>query len=256
MLWAVKGANLYLLASIHLSDQARSVLYLEAEQAYRAAERVTFEHDMTQPPNISLMENQSGTLLSQQVPGGVFANAAAEWAKLSLDPARLEQLRPWAAAISSVAIRAMKRGLQEAYGVDKPLWQRAAQDGKTHEILELPDDAILSLGSGPLSEQTTWLDYVTSSPGVADKELDDLIDAWHRHDDAALEILFIHRLALLPITFGNALTRRNHLWMPALLKQAAEPTPTLVVVGALHCVGNEGVPNLLKNAGCPLYRMI
>ena len=64
MLWAVEGANLHLLASIHLSDQARSVLYLEAHRVYRAAERVILEHDMTQPRDISLMENKPGILLS------------------------------------------------------------------------------------------------------------------------------------------------------------------------------------------------
>jgi uncharacterized protein YbaP (TraB family) len=256
MLWAAERANLHLLASIHLSDQTRSALYPEAERVYRAAERVTFEHDMMQPLNISLMENQPGNLLSQQVPGGVFANATIEWTKLGLDPARLEKLRPWAVAISSVFRRAAKRGLQEAYGVDKPLWQRATQDAKALKILELPDDAIASLGSGPLSEQTMWLDYVTSSPDVADKELDDLIDAWHRHDDAALEILLANRLALLPVTFGNAVTRRNHLWMPALLKQVAEEIPTLIVVGAFHCIGDEGLPELLKRAGVYLSRVV
>jgi hypothetical protein len=39
-------SNLHLLASIHLSDHARSVLYPEAERVYRAVERVTFEHDI------------------------------------------------------------------------------------------------------------------------------------------------------------------------------------------------------------------
>ena len=255
MLWAAEGANVHLLASIHLSNKARSALYPEAERVYHLVERVTFEHNLTQPPNLLLMENQPGTLLSQQIPASVFANAVIEWTKLGLGAARLEQLQPWAASILSVLIRATKRGLQEAYGVDKPLWQRAIQDGKAIETLELPDDAIVSLGSGPLSEQTTWLDYVTSSPGMADKELDDLIDAWHRHDDAALKILLANRLALLPVTFGNAVTRRNQLWMPALLKQFAETIPTLIVVGAFHCVGDEGLPSLLQTAGIHLSRV-
>jgi uncharacterized protein YbaP (TraB family) len=84
----------------------------------------------------------------------------------------------------------------------------------------------------------------------------DLIDAWHRHDDAALETLLTNRLALLPVTFGNALTRRNHLWMPALLKQVAEAIPTLIVVGAFHCVGDEGLPELLKRASVRLSRVV
>ena len=50
MLWTAEDGNVHLLASIHVSDQARSALYPEAEQLYRMVERVTFEHNLTQSP--------------------------------------------------------------------------------------------------------------------------------------------------------------------------------------------------------------
>jgi uncharacterized protein YbaP (TraB family) len=255
MLWAVDGGNLHLLASVHMLDQARSVLYQKAEQVYRSAERVTFEHDTTAPLNMSLVENQPGLLLSQQVPASIFSNAAAEWSKVNLPPQRLEEVRPWAAAITIVAHRAHQRGLQEAYGVDKGLWVRAAADGKTREVLELMNDALASLASGPISEQTLWLDLVSKPGNMADGYLDEMLNAWCDHDEETMARLLAERLAIMPVGFGNAVTGRNHLWMPALLNRVAEPIPTLVVVGALHCVGDEGLPSLLKKAGVSLTRV-
>jgi hypothetical protein len=44
--------------------------------------------------------------------------------------------------------------------------------------------------------------------------------------------------------------------MPALLKQVSEPIPTLTVVGPFPCVGDEGLPILLKNAGGELSGVV
>ena len=246
MLWAVEGGNLHLMASIHISDQSRSALYPEAEQAYRDAERVTFEHDMVTPPSSATFENPPGQLLSQIVPSTVFANADNEWTMLGLPVQRLEQLQPWMAAMSIVVQRAMKRGFQLDYGVDKPLWLRTAAEGKARDILESADAALASFGSGPVAEQTLWLDFVTKPNSVADADFSEMMDAWHNHDDVTMERLLAERIAIMPIAFENAVANRNHLWMPALLNQVADPRRTLVVVGALHCVGEEGPPTLLK----------
>ncbi len=255
MLWANKAGNFHLLASIHLCDQARKTLYQEADAAYRAATRITFEHDLMVLPSLVAMDNAAGTLLSQQLPSAVFANAAAEWARLGLDPGRLEQLRPWAAALCIAIVRAMQRGLRDEFGVDKPLQKRAVQDGKAIALLEGSDEAVASLASGPLSEQLAWLEHVAGSPRLADGEMDDLIDSWHRCDGARLEALLANLLSRLPVTYGNAITRRNHLWLPALLEQGADSTRTLAVVGAFHCVGVESIPTLLEGAGMPLSRV-
>ena len=44
--------------------------------------------------------------------------------------------------------------------------------------------------------------------------------------------------------------------MPIISQLAADKTPTIVVVGALHCVGETGIPQLLEGQGSRLSRVI
>ncbi len=137
MFWHVENTKLYVLGSIHVLEQNRGGLFREAEQVYQEAERVVFEHDMIAPPDPIFIENPTGVTLSSQVPFSVFGAASREWSALGLPHARLEQLQPWTAAMSTAMTIANKRGLVVDAGVDKVLWNRADQDGKTKTTLEM-----------------------------------------------------------------------------------------------------------------------
>jgi hypothetical protein len=95
----------------------------------------------------------------------------------------------------------------------------------------VPDSAIASLGGGPVAEQTIWFDYGAASPGVEDKELDDLIDAWHRHDDAAIDGLLTRRLTALPFTLGANLADFK-AWRVERNLESVPSTPEMSVVGS------------------------
>ncbi|MDR3529320.1 MAG: TraB/GumN family protein [Rhodopila sp.] len=256
MLWHVEDTNLHLMGSIHVLGQTRHGLFPEAEQVYKSAQRVTFEHDMGQPPALTLLENVAGAALSTQVPPAVFASAAREWANLGLDPARLEQLQPWAAAFAIVAIGAAKRGIDQAYGVDKVLWVRTDQDGKERTTLEQPADALTIFALSPTREKVSLLNYATNPPSAFQNDMDVMIKAWHDHDAGTFEHILDHRLRMWPVGFEKLITGRNSAWMPDLVRLASDGIPTLVVVGALHCVGKDGIPTLLEGQGVQVSRVI
>jgi uncharacterized protein YbaP (TraB family) len=256
MLWHVEGSNLYLMASIHVLEQTRPGLFPEAEQIYQSAQRVIFEHDMTLPPDPVLMENDPAKPLSAQVSPAVFANAVREWANLGLNQARLEQLQPWAAAMVIGIIGAAKRGIDGAHGVDNVLWKRTERDGKTRATLERPADPFTIFVMSPAHEKSSFLDYATNPPTTFQNDLDIMINAWHNHDDGAIKRILDHRFRMWPDGFEKLITGRNRAWMPNLVQLAADMVPTLVVVGALHCVGENGLPRLLEKRGSRLSRVI
>jgi uncharacterized protein len=256
VLWYVEGTNLHFMGSVHALEQTRHELFREAEEIYQKTQRVTFEHDMLTPPNPALIGNIPEKPLSTQVPSTVFARAAKEWANLGLDPARLEQCQPWAAAIGIVAVGAARRGIVEAHGVDKVLWVRAEQVGKTRTTLEKAEDALAVFVTSPDNEQASFLDYATNPPTTFQNDLDVIIKAWHDHDDVAIERILNHRLRMWPVGTEKLTTGRNRAWMPNILQLAADDIPTLVVVGALHCVGENGIPKLLERQGLRPLRVI
>ena len=255
MLWHVEDTNLHLMASIHVLEQACHGLFPEAEQIYQKAQRVTFEHDLATPPDPVFIENTLGKPLSTQLPP-VFASAAREWANLGLDPARLEQLQPWVAAMAIVGIGAAKRGIDEAHGVDRVLWGRTKHDGKTRTTLEKPEDALAAFTMSPDHEKASFLDYAVNPPTTFQNDVDVMIKAWHDHDDGAIKRILDHRLRMWPVGFEKLTTGRNRAWMPNIMQLAADKTPTLVVVGALHCFGETGIPKLLEEQGSRLSRVI
>jgi hypothetical protein len=256
VLWHVEGTDLHLMGSIHLLEQTRHGLFPEAEQVYQKAQRVTFEHDMVTPPDMTLLKNVTGVLLSTQVPQPVFARAAREWANLGLDPTRMEQLQPWAVAMAIVAIGAAKRGINKSYGVDQVLWGRTDQDGKARTTLEMAADALAIFALSPIQEQVSALDYATNPPSAFQNDIDVMIQAWHDHDEGTFERILDHRLQMWPVGFEKLITGRNNAWMPNLVQLASDEIPTLVVVGALHCVGKDGIPKLLEGQGAQLSRVI
>jgi len=256
VLWHVGDTGLSLMGSIHLLGQTRHGLYPEAEQIYRKVQRVTFEHDMVTPPDLVFLENSLGKHLSTQTPPAVFAIAAKAWANLDLNPARLEQLQPWVAAMAIVITGAARRGIDEAHGVDRTLWDRTEQDGKTRTMLEEPGTPLAIFSRLSADEATSFLEYATNPPTAFQNDVDVMIKAWHDHDDKAMERVLDHRLRMWPAGFAELITGRNRAWIPSLLQLAADNVPTLVVVGALHCVGTNGLPKLLEEQGSRLLRII
>jgi uncharacterized protein YbaP (TraB family) len=256
MLWKAADANLSLLGSVHVLDQRARALFPEAERTYAMAQRVAFEHDLMAAPDLSLIENAPGNPLSRQVPTVVFGNAAKEWVNVDLEPERLEQLQPWFAALVIGSRAAARRGIMESHGVDMMLWDRTEQDGKTRTTLEPLEQALSAFSKSPAHEQASFLDYATNPISNLQDDIDAMVNAWHRHDASAIVRIRAHRLRMWPECYGGAILGRNLAWMPLLLDLAADAVPTLVVVGALHCVGEQGLPNLLANAGLRFSRVV
>jgi hypothetical protein len=244
------------MASIHLLEQTRHGLFPEAEQIYQNAQRVTFEHALGTPLNPAFIENIPGSPLSSQVPSAVLVNATREWTDLGLDLTRLEQIQPWVAAMNIARLRAAKRGIDEAHGVDKVLWGRAEHDGKTRTTLENLEDALTPFVTSPDDEKISFLDYAVNPPTTFQNDLDIMIKAWHDHDDRAFERILNHRLRMWPVGFEKLTTDRNRAWIPSIVQLAADKIPTLVVVGAFHCVGENSIPKLLEEQGPRLTRVV
>jgi uncharacterized protein YbaP (TraB family) len=160
------------------------------------------------------------------------------------------------AALTIVFIGAAKRGINVAHGVDKALWGRTEQDGKTRTTLERPAAALTVFTTAPDHEKASFLDYATNPPVAFQNDLDVMIEAWHNHDDETIERILDHRLRMWPVGFEKLTTGRNQAWMPSIAQLVADRIPTLVVVGAFHCVGENGIPKLLERQGSRLSRVI
>jgi uncharacterized protein YbaP (TraB family) len=90
----------------------------------------------------------------------------------------------------------------------------------------------------------------TLAEGAALSEsIDELIDAWRYGDTTTLEEGLLSSIGEQSVLSDALVTNRNRRWAETIATWLDDERDYLVVVGALHLVGDEGVPNLLANKG-------
>ena len=72
---------------------------------------------------------------------------------------------------------------------------------------------------------------------------------WRTGDTGALEQVMKEMRRRYPELHARLLVARNHAWVPKLVERFASDKPQLVIVGAAHFVGPDGLLALLKAKG-------
>ena len=76
-----------------------------------------------------------------------------------------------------------------------------------------------------------------------------MVQAWQRGDTAQLESLLRHEAADSPELFRMLTTDRNRRWLPKITALLNDEHDDLVIVGAMHLVGRDGLIELLRQRG-------
>jgi uncharacterized protein len=150
----------------------------------------------------------------------------------------------------------VQAGFNPALGLDMHFMQRAKDDGKATRGLETVADQIDALSGSPMDEQVLGLEEALQPMDELRKKFDELYGFWRSGDDAAIERLMIDEMVTkTPITAKRINEDRNRRWLPQLEALLAGETDTLVVVGALHLVGDIGLVELLRAKGYSVERV-
>jgi uncharacterized protein YbaP (TraB family) len=161
----------------------------------------------------------------------------------------ISKLEPWAAALILTQYALTRTGFDPALGIDMQITDRARADGKAIEGLETVIDQLSVFDSCSYEEQTRFLlDSADDAPKL-NEDLQDLIDAWRRGDLRALQKAFAEERAKSPQLYDALLGARNRQWLPKIEALLEQDRDYLVVVGALHYVGPDGLLALLSKDG-------
>jgi uncharacterized protein len=104
----------------------------------------------------------------------------------------------------------------------------------------------------PASLQEMMLRQSFSEMAQFDKTVGAMLQAWRSGDVGAAEKLFLESMAEYPALREKLLDERNRNWLPQIEKFLKLDDDVLVVVGAAHLVGKNGLIELLKGRG---YKM-
>lgn len=264
LIWRLRdgAGTVFLAGSIHALRPERAALPASYEWAYAEAERLTFELDLDDLDPLAL----STELLNRAIaPAGHSLRRTAgpvRWealrrrlAPLGMPEEALDRLEPWAAALLVASGSLSGGGWSSASGVELQLLRRATHDRKPIDGLETPALQLRLFQELPEAAQLAMLDQSLREGEALSGRVGALEAAWRRGDAAELEALLLTPGGTADPVATIFVDRRNAAWLPRIRDLLRRRDDTLVVVGALHLVGERGLIASLRRHGLRVERL-
>lgn len=254
------GQQVYLVGSVHLGTASFYPLAPALERAFRSADVLAVELDITQlepAPVAALMQRlgffapgQAG--LNEGLSPALAAKLQDFCTLYAVCPpaAERQRMRPWLLSLQITNHLMAQSAYQPALGVDRYFLARRG-DKKLVELESLERQMGIFAGLSQVAQQHL-LDSTLMEPQASMEYLDDMVQAWRRGDDAVLS-----ELVLEPVRLGaggaslyqSLFVVRNQAMAERIAQLAKVHDTTFVVVGAGHLLGNDGLPSLLRTQG-------
>ncbi len=143
----------------------------------------------------------------------------------------------------------MRVGFSPMHGIEFHLSEYAKRDNKEIRGLETTRQQLEILDSlSPGSQRDMLIQALTESMDLANV-MDDLVDAWRYGDVEFLENSLLAEMQEYDELHQAIVLDRNINWVGQIQELLDDQDDYLIVVGALHLVGEEGVPQLLSQRG-------
>lgn len=275
LLWRASAGerSVYLLGSFHLLRPDDYPLSPDVDAAFADADTVVFEMtpEELQSPELGMKMGQAamrtdGTPLDSALPEETVAalqswteENAASLQQMQLSPQVLQMFQPWFVSLMVTITEMGKYGLDPELGLDTHLATRAQEAGKATGGLETADQQIAFFTGMSDEEQVQFLQSSLDATGEEGREeIGKLHDAWRSGNAQVIwDQMAVEMRAEFPAVYQRINVDRNDAWLPQVeaMLDAEGSGNTLVVVGALHLVGEDGVVEKLEANGYQVERI-
>ena len=263
-LWRVAGqANtVYLLGSIHLLRPEDHPLPSVIDEVYRDAEILVMELDMDDLDSASAQQlfSRNGVLRDETTLRDLMGEEAWEQASraaaaIDIPIEMLAKSEPWLAAVTVEMMALYRIGFNPLFGIETYMTRKAAEDNKPIEGLECVEEQLGFLDGLSLQAQRDMLLQTLEDSVEISESIDEMIRAWRYGDIAALEDGLLESIAEHEELHEALVTQRNRRWVTQIRELLDDNDDYLIIVGALHLVGREGVPELLAAEGLDVSQL-
>ena len=267
LLWKVSDADnhLYLLGSFHVLKPTDYPLPASIDAAFADAERIAFEVSPAEMRSPALAQkmlaagmSDDGRTLSQRLKPTTWRKLEAYCASRGIPCDGLQSFEPWMASLVISLSEATKLGYASDQGLDQVLIDRALAANKPGSGLETADQQIDALaGMGDAEQEQSLLEALDDVDGLGTR-MEQLHDDWRRGDEQAIERLMTTELRdTYPALYQRINVARNDAWLPKLraMLDGGSRDDTLVVVGSMHLLGEDGLVAKLRRAGYRVERL-
>jgi uncharacterized protein YbaP (TraB family) len=261
-LWEVTGggSTVWLFGSVHLLPEGGFEVGDALADALEQAERVCLEidaaaQDEAATASVTLaraIDPDGRDLFELLGPDADKAREAAADAGVPLEP--LAMFEPWFAGLTVSLLALQAHGYDVQHGVEQIIQAEAREAGKASCGLETLDGQLAMLDALPDGLQKEILMQALEEAGSVESLIEPMLDAWRRGDEAGLERSLADDFEGYPELADVLIFRRNERWSEQVSEMLEDGEDVLVVVGAMHLVGDRGLPALLAGRGYEVKR--
>ncbi len=263
-LWQVDGDtnSVFILGSIHLLRNSDYPIPSIIYGAYDEAEVLIMELDMD---DIDPMQTQAlvrelgmiadGKSLEDVIGQRAYAQAAALADDLQIPLTMLAGSKPWLAAVMVETLILTRVGFDPMQGIEMHLMTKAGNDGKEILGFETERQQLEMLDGLSLAAQRDMLLQTLKDGSRIEELLDDIIDAWRQGDTTYMEQTLLSDMSGYDELYDTIVVDRNRAWVQQIDGLLDDSDDYLIVVGTMHLVGKDGVPQLLQKRGLEVTQM-
>jgi uncharacterized protein YbaP (TraB family) len=274
LLWKVSDADssVYLLGSFHLLMPQDYPLSSDVDVAFKDAESLTFEIAPQEmfSPSFGLQMGQAGlrtdgsVLDSELTPS--TRSLLSHWvsthteslARAGMTSDMLQRFKPWFVGLTISVVQMTEQGLDPKLGLDTHLATEAGKAGKPTGGLETAAQQIAFFDGMERGAQVQFLEESLTAADEGPEQARRLHAAWRAgQDDVLWNEMGVQMQQEYPELYRRVNAERNKAWLPKVEQQLAAPSgnDAMLVVGALHLLGPDGLVELLKAKGYKVERI-
>jgi uncharacterized protein YbaP (TraB family) len=263
-LWKVGSAenSIHILGSIHFLKRENYPLKKSIEEAFAGAKKVVLEIDLkavtgerAQQVMLDKALYRDGTTLRQNIAAETYSSAEQRAHSLGIDLRAMSPFKPWFAALTMTSLKLQKLGFDSNYGVDRYLAERAKESDKATGGLETLEFQIGLMDQLSRRDQEMMLREALRELDLLDKGVERIVRSWLAGDVKALDEVLLAGMREYPEVHQKLIVERNRRWVPQIDQMIRQGENVLVVVGAAHLVGKDGIIELLRARGYSVEQM-
>ncbi len=257
--WKVQksGQTIYLGGTIHVLAAKDYPLPAAFEKAYMASDEVVFEIDMTQmstPATQMMLMEQSvysdGRTIKAVLSDQVFGDLKDHFSRRGVAIESVVRFKPGMLTAMMMLQELQRLDLYGA-GVDEFYMKKARKAGKRLGYLEEVEEQVAVLASLGQGRESELVAYALEELAQLGDVMEEVKSTWRLGQLDKLESIYLNQLkSEFPSAYEALLVRRNRAWLPKLEAMLASEPVELVLVGALHLAGEEGIIAVLLERGC------
>ena len=261
-LWEVRSGNntVYLFGTIHVGKADFYPLPAAVESAYRESSVLALEVDPANEQEavnavMSAMYAPPDNIENHLAPA-LLSSAVELSAVYGVRFQQIRQMKPYLLMFTLTTLEYARLGYSATQGLESHFSQRARAQGKRVVSLESMSQQMQMLDNLSPQLQAAMLQITVEeiTNGEVAKLVAEMIAAWRSGDTRALDTVLSVEERRLPDELAREfherfLTERNIRMARQVERMLHSGERVFVAVGALHMVGEDGIPALLSELG-------